>query len=63
MNAVYGKLNVQVINAGGQIVKQFSNLSAANQTLLLPVNDLSAGQYWLRIQSGGENQVLQFVKQ
>ncbi|MBK7434205.1 MAG: FG-GAP repeat protein [Chitinophagaceae bacterium] len=62
LNAVYGKLNVQVINAGGQVVMQFRNLSAANQTLLLPVNDLSAGQYWLRIQSGGEKQVLQFVK-
>ncbi|MBL0055236.1 MAG: FG-GAP repeat protein [Chitinophagaceae bacterium] len=63
LNNNYGKMNVQVINAGGQVVMQFRNLSATNQTLLLPVNDLSAGQYWLRIQSGGENQVLQFVKQ
>ena len=62
LNKVYDKMNVQVLNSNGQIVKQFM-LSASNQTVSIPVQNLAAGQYWLRLQSGEEKQVLQFVKQ
>jgi hypothetical protein len=62
LNKVYDKMNVQVVNAAGQIVKQFI-APASNQVITIPVNNLPAGQYWLRLQSGDEKQVLQFVKQ
>jgi hypothetical protein len=62
LNKAYDKMNVQVVNAAGQVVKQF-RLSASNQTISIPVQNLAAGQYWLRLQGGGEKQVLQFVKQ
>jgi len=62
LSKVYDKMNVQVVNAAGQVVKQFT-LPASNQTITIPVNNLPAGQYWLRLQGGGEKQVLQFVKQ
>ncbi|HTE23769.1 FG-GAP-like repeat-containing protein, partial [Flavitalea sp.] len=63
LNSVYDKMNVQVINTAGQVVKQFNKLPASNQTITIPVRDLPAGQYWLGLQSGDDKQVLQFVKQ
>ncbi|MEP7237572.1 MAG: T9SS type A sorting domain-containing protein, partial [Ferruginibacter sp.] len=63
LNKVYGKMKVQVINSAGQIVKQFNDLSAVNQTLTIPVNYLPAGHYWMRLQTAEEIQLLQFVKQ
>jgi hypothetical protein len=62
-NKWYDKMNVQIINSAGLIIKQFSSLSVAGQTLTIPVHDLSAGRYWLKLQSGDEKQLLQFVKQ
>jgi hypothetical protein len=62
LNKVYDKMHVQVVNAAGQVVKQFI-LLASSQTISIPVQNLAAGQYWIRLQSGDEKQVLQFVKQ
>ncbi len=62
LNKVFGKMNAQVVNSAGQIVKQL-RLSATNQTITIPVQNLAAGKYWLQLQSGDEKQVLQFVKQ
>ena len=62
LNKVYGKMNVQIINSSGQMVKQLL-LSAANQTITIPVQNLAAGKYWLHLQSADEKQVLQFMKQ
>jgi len=63
LNGIYDKMNVQVINANGQIVKQLNAVSMINQTITIPVQNLAAGKYWLLLQSGNEKQVLQFVKQ
>jgi hypothetical protein len=66
LNNAFTKMNVQVINSAGQMVKQLT-LSASNQTIPIaigiPVQNLAAGQYWLHLQSGDDKQVLQFVKQ
>ena len=62
-NKWYAKMDVQVINSAGQTVQQYSGLPVAGQTLTLPVQDLPAGRYWIRLQSGDEKQLLQFVKQ
>ena len=62
LNKVYDKMNVQIINSAGQLVKQMT-LPASNQTITIPVQNLAAGKYWLHMQIGNEKQVLQFVKQ
>lgn len=62
LNRTYDKMNVSVINAAGQTIKQLSVISPSGQTISVPVHDLPAGQYWLRLQNGGEKQVLQFLK-
>ena len=62
LNGSFEKMNVQIVNSNGQLVKQLQ-LLVSNQILSIPVQNLAAGQYWLRIQSGSEKQVLQFVKQ
>jgi len=62
LNKVYDKMNVQIINSAGQLVKQMQ-FAASNQTITIPVKNLAAGKYWLRLQSGNEKQVLQFMKQ
>jgi hypothetical protein len=61
-NKWYDKMNVQVINSAGQTVKQFNGLPVSGQTLSIPVHDLPAGRYWLKLQSGDEKQLLQFLK-
>ena len=62
LNRAYDKMNVQVFNSSGQRVKQLI-IPASNQTITIPVQHLAAGKYWLHLQSGGEKQELQFVKQ
>ncbi len=66
LNGAYDKMNVQIINSAGQLVKQMQ-ITSANQTIPIaigiPVQNLAAGKYWLHLQSGNEKQVLQFVKQ
>lgn len=62
LNNNYAKINVQIVNAAGQIVKQLNDLAVFNQTIRIPVSNLSSGNYWLRLQTGTEKQVLQFVK-
>ena len=62
LNSTYEKMNVQIINASGQIVKQLQ-VSAINQMISIPVQNLTAGKYWLNLQTGNDKQVLQFVKQ
>jgi hypothetical protein len=62
LNKVFDKMNVQIFNSGGQMVKQLT-LSSSNQTITIPVQNLAAGKYWLHLESGGEKQVLQFIKQ
>ncbi|MGG9964033.1 FG-GAP-like repeat-containing protein [Ferruginibacter sp. SUN106] len=63
LNKVYDKMIVQIVNSTGQIVQQLNNLSVLNQIIKIPVSNLPSGNYWLRLQSGAEKQVLQFVKQ
>jgi len=63
LNTAFEKMNVQIINSAGQIVKQLNALSTMNQVVSIPVQNLAPGKYWLRLQSGDEKQVLQFVKQ
>ncbi len=63
LNKNYTSMNVQIVNALGQVVKQYTNLSTQNQTLQIPVKALANGNYWLHLQGDGEKQVLQFVKQ
>jgi hypothetical protein len=62
LNKAYDKMNVLVINSIGQVVKQLT-VSASNKTITIPVQNLAAGKYWLHLQSAGEKQVLQFVKE
>ena len=62
LNKTFDKMNVQIINSSGQIVKQMV-LPASNQTITIPVQNLATGKYWLHLQSADEKQVLQFVKQ
>jgi hypothetical protein len=62
LNKAYDKMNVQIVNSAGQVVKQLT-LAASNQTITIPVQNLPAGKYWLHLQSSEEKQVLQFVKQ
>ncbi len=62
LNKAFDKMNVQIINSSGQMVKQLT-VTSSNQTITIPVQNLAAGKYWLRLQSGSEKQVLQFVKQ
>jgi hypothetical protein len=63
INGSAGKLNVQIVNSAGQTVKQLSNMAVTNQTISIPVNNLPAGQYWLKLQAGQAIQILQFIKQ
>jgi len=62
LNKAFDKMNVQIINRTGQMVKQMV-LPASTQIITIPVHNLAAGKYWLHLQSGGEKQVLQFIKQ
>ena len=62
-NKWYDKMNVQIINSAGQIIKKLSRLPVSGQTLSIPVHDFPAGLYWLTLQIGDEKQLLQFVKQ
>jgi hypothetical protein len=62
LNKAYEKMNVRIINASGQPVKQMQ-VPASNQVITIPVQHLAAGKYWLQLQSGSDRQVLQFVKQ
>ncbi|MEO6541683.1 MAG: FG-GAP-like repeat-containing protein, partial [Ferruginibacter sp.] len=61
LNSAYGKMNIQVINSTGQIVKQLT-VAASNRIITIPVQNLPAGKYWLHLQTGSEKQVLQFMK-
>lgn len=61
LNGSFTKMNVQIVNSVGQLVKQLQ-LSATNQTITIPVQNLPAGKYWLYLQGGDEKQLLQFVK-
>jgi len=63
LNGVFDKINLQIINSSGQVVRQLNNLAVSGQTITIPVINLVSGQYWLRLQNGSEKQVLQFVKQ
>jgi hypothetical protein len=63
LNNTYEKINVQIMNGAGQVVKQYTNLSAVNQLLQIPVSTLASGTYFLYLQSGSEKQVLQFAKE
>ena len=62
LNKVYDKLNMQIINNTGQLIKQLT-VPALNQIITIPVQNLAAGKYWLHLQACNEKQVLQFVKQ
>ncbi len=62
LNKAYDKMNVQIFNSNGQLVKQIQ-VPASNQIITIPVQNLAAGKYWLHLQSADEKQVLQFVKQ
>jgi len=62
LNKPFDKIQVQIINSSGQTVKQTS-LPVTSQSISIPVQHLASGKYWLHLQSGGEKQVLQFVKQ
>ncbi|MBK8609502.1 MAG: FG-GAP repeat protein [Chitinophagaceae bacterium] len=62
LNGSFQKMSMQIVNSSGQVVKQLT-VSASNQTITIPVQNLAAGQYWLKLQSGEEKQVLQFIKQ
>jgi hypothetical protein len=63
LNNNYNNFNVQILNGAGQVLKQFNNLSAANQIITIPLSNLSAGTYFLYLQSNSQKQLLQFVKQ
>ncbi|MFZ1453351.1 MAG: FG-GAP-like repeat-containing protein, partial [Ferruginibacter sp.] len=62
LNKAYETMLIQIINSAGQLVKKLS-VSASNQNIFIPVQNLTTGRYWLHLQSGDEKQVLQFVKQ
>ena len=62
LNKGYDKMNVQIFNSAGQLVKK-STIPALNQIAIIPVQNLPAGKYWLQLQSGTDKQLLQFVKQ
>ncbi|MBK6379307.1 MAG: T9SS type A sorting domain-containing protein [Chitinophagaceae bacterium] len=62
LNKVYDKMQVQIINSAGQMVKKLI-VASYSQSIKIAVQDLAAGKYWLQLQSGSERQVVQFVKQ
>ncbi|MBL0055239.1 MAG: FG-GAP repeat protein [Chitinophagaceae bacterium] len=62
LNGSYTRMDLQVFNAAGQTVIHMISLPVSNQSLRIPVNNLPPGRYWLKLQSGGEKQMLQFVK-
>jgi Protein of unknown function (DUF3244). len=61
LNNMYDKMTIQILNSSGQLVKRLE-LSAANQLISIPVQNLAPGQYWLHLQSREEKQVIQFMK-
>jgi hypothetical protein len=63
LNKNYSSMNVQIVNAAGQIIKQYNKLSTQNQLIHISVKELASGNYWLHLQGDGEIQVLQFFKQ
>ena len=63
LNNNYDKMNVQIVNNLGQIVKQFNALPVTNQSITLPIASLPSGNYWLRLQAGSDKLVIQFTKQ
>ena len=62
LNNSFDKMQVQVVNSSGQSVKKLL-LKPTGQTIKIPVQNLAAGKYWLLLESEGEKQVLQFVKE
>lgn len=64
LNSNYEEISWQVLNAAGQAVMQKNErLQNGNPVLLIPVKKLTPGVYWLRLQTTGQTQVLQFVKE
>ncbi len=61
LNKAIDKMNVQIINSSGQMVKQLT-VTSSNQIITIPVQNLAAGKYWLHLQCNRDKQVLQFVK-
>lgn len=62
LNNNYTSMNVQIMNAAGQTIQQYANMSTAGSVVTIPVSSLAAGTYFLYLQSGSEKQVLQFMK-
>ena len=63
LNNDYSKADVRILNSAGQSIRRYSNLPVSNQTLQINVSDLPKGNYWLQLQSGIQQQLLQFIKQ
>lgn len=57
LNNNYASMNVQIMNAAGQTIQQYANMSTAGQIVTIPVSNLAAGSYFLYLK-----QVLQFMK-
>ena len=62
LNKSYDKMNVQIFNNTGQLVKKLT-IPTSNQTVTIHVQNLPGGKYWLHLQGNSEKQVLQFIKQ
>ena len=60
-NKTFGSF-IQIVNQSGQIVK-IVNTNAASDVLTIQVNDLSAGVYFIRYQSGVKYAVQKFIKE
>lgn len=56
------KITIQVFDRLGKLVKTFTELSAGQNSIEIPVSDLVEGVYMVRISNGQEFQVLKFVK-
>ncbi len=59
----YVKIRLEVWNAAGQLLKPLSNEFQAGQPISIPVGNLPAGQYMIRlIDSAGQSVTKSFIK-
>jgi Secretion system C-terminal sorting domain len=63
LNGQFQKVDAQILNLAGQVVKRFLGINASAQSISLPISELPAGSYWLHLQAADVKQVIQFVKQ
>lgn len=60
---ITGKIGIKIINGAGQIVYKMNKENVNASRLLINIQHLSNGTYWLQADHSGETLVKKLVKQ